>query len=85
LYILDRDFESKKHEYSAMSYLEVLEDQILKCYKLGMTFMQDKASIHTTRVVKQWFSNMAIPLTDWPCYEHTGTESNSGILTKISS
>jgi len=26
LYIMDRDFESKKHEYSANFYLEVLED-----------------------------------------------------------
>jgi hypothetical protein len=25
LYIMDRDFESKKHGYSAASYLEVLE------------------------------------------------------------
>ena len=33
-----------------------------------MTFMQDNALIHTARVVKQWFANMAIPLTDWPPY-----------------
>jgi hypothetical protein len=26
LYIMDYDFESKKHRYSARSYLEVLED-----------------------------------------------------------
>jgi hypothetical protein len=29
LYIIDRDFESKKHGYSANSYLEVLTDQVL--------------------------------------------------------
>jgi hypothetical protein len=68
LYILDRDFESKKHGYLAVSYLEVLEDQIPKCFQLGMTFMQDNASIHTARVVRQWFADMAIPLTDWPPY-----------------
>jgi hypothetical protein len=28
LYIIDRDFESKKHGYSAASYLEVLEAQV---------------------------------------------------------
>jgi transposase len=33
-----------------------------------MTFMQDNASIHTARVVRQWFADMAIPLTDWPPY-----------------
>jgi hypothetical protein len=32
LYILNCDFESKKHGYSAVSYLEVLEDQIPKCF-----------------------------------------------------
>ena len=28
LYIMDRDFESKKHRYSAESYLEVLEAEV---------------------------------------------------------
>jgi hypothetical protein len=58
----------KKHGYLAASYLEVLEDQIPKCYELGMTFIQDNALIHTTHVVRQWFTNMAIPLTNWPPY-----------------
>jgi hypothetical protein len=31
LYIIDRDFESKKHGYSARSYIEVLNDQIPRC------------------------------------------------------
>jgi transposase len=68
LYILDRDFESKKHGYSAKSYLEVLEDQIPKCFEPGMIFMQDNASIHTAQVIRQYFADMAIPLTDWPPY-----------------
>ena len=28
LYVLDRDFESKKHGYSANSYIEVLDAQV---------------------------------------------------------
>jgi hypothetical protein len=28
LYVLDRDFESKKHGYSANSYLDVLNSQV---------------------------------------------------------
>ena len=28
LYVIDRDFESKKHGYSANSYLEVLDAQV---------------------------------------------------------
>ena len=30
--------------------------------------MQDNASIHTAKKVKDWFKDMAIPLVDWPPY-----------------
>jgi transposase len=30
--------------------------------------MQDNASIHTAKAVKQWFKDMGIPLLDWPLY-----------------
>lgn len=66
LYILDRDFESKKHGYSSRSYLEVLEDQMPKCWEPGLIFMQDGASIHTSRAVRQWFQDMGIPVADHP-------------------
>jgi transposase len=68
LYIMDRDFESKKHGYSARSYLEVLEDQMPRCWLPGLIFMQDNASIHNAHAVKQWFQDMGIPLVDWPPY-----------------
>ena len=68
LYIMDCDFESKKHRYSARSYLEVLEDQIPKCWVPGLIFMQDNASIHNANVVKKWFADMNIPVVDWPPY-----------------
>ena len=32
LYIMDRDFESAKHGYSAASYLEVLEAEVAPIY-----------------------------------------------------
>ena len=48
-----RDFESKKHRYSTNSYLEVLEDQIEKCWQPGLIFIQDNASIHTAKKVKE--------------------------------
>ena len=66
LYILDRDFASKKHGYSARSYLEVLNDQLPTCWQPGLIFMHDNAPIHTARSVTQWFTDMAIPITDWP-------------------
>ena len=68
LYIMDRDFESKKHGYSANSYLEVLEDQLPKCWMPGLIFVHDNAPIHTANAVKKWFEEMDIPFTDWPPY-----------------
>jgi hypothetical protein len=72
LYILDRDFESKKHGYSANSYLVVLNDQVKPYYDdhedPGYIFMQDNASIHTAHVVRRWFLEKGIPTMDWPPY-----------------
>ena len=68
LYVVDRDFKSKKHGYSARSYLDVLEDQIPKCQEPGLIFMQDGALIHTAKLVMDWFKEMGIPVEDWPLY-----------------
>jgi hypothetical protein len=64
LYILDKDFESKKHSYSANSYLEVLDHQLPTCWVPGLVFMQDSASIHTVHKVRDWFKEMGILVTD---------------------
>jgi hypothetical protein len=66
LYLLNRDFESKKHGYSARSYLEVLDDQMPKCWEPGLVFMQDNAPIYMAHTVRQWFIDMGIPVVDWP-------------------
>lgn len=75
LYIMDRDFESKKHGCSANSYIEVLDaelDPIFESFgdeKEAYMFMQDNASIHTARKVKAWFAERGITyITDWPPY-----------------
>ena len=72
LYIMDRDFESKKHGYSAESYLEVLNAEVEPVYEVlgpGYTFMQDNASIYTAKKVKKWFADRGILcITDWPPY-----------------
>ena len=68
LYVLERDFESKKHRYSANSYLEVLEHQLPICWVPGLVFMQDGAPIHTAYKVHNWFLEHGIPVTDWPPY-----------------
>ena len=75
LYIMDRDFESKKHGYSAESYLEVLDAQVGPIFEeLGRNgdkydFMQDNTSIHTAKKVKAWFEARGIDmLENWPPY-----------------
>ena len=72
LYIMDRDFESAKHGYSAESYIEVLDAQVKPIFDTldnGYEFMQDNASIHTASKVKEWFRENRIRLTlSWPPY-----------------
>jgi hypothetical protein len=58
LYIMDRDFESLKHGYSANSYLEVLEAEVKPIFEdldNRYEFIQDNASIHTAGKVTAWF------------------------------
>ena len=64
LLILERDFESKKHGYSANSYLALLEDLVLPNYTDDLIFMQDNAPIHTARKVIAWFAEHSIRVTD---------------------
>jgi transposase len=72
LYVLDRDFESKKYGYSANSYLEVLNAQVGSWYSEldddGYGFMQDNAAIHTAHKVRDWFQKRGIRVIDWPPY-----------------
>ena len=72
LYIMDRDFESQKHGYSANSYIEVLDAELALIHEKldpGYLFMQDNASIHCAKKVKAWFAAKGITqLMDWPPY-----------------
>jgi Transposase/DDE superfamily endonuclease len=71
-YIMDRDFESAKHGYSARSYLEVCEAEVAPIFQElddGYLFMQDNASIHTAYSVRDWFTAHGITqITNWPAY-----------------
>lgn len=58
LYIIGQDFEFLKHGYSANSYLEALGAEVAPVYASldqGHVFIQDNASIHTTKKIKAWF------------------------------
>src|SRR6266487_50662 len=67
LYIIDRDFESKKNGFSANSYIEVLDAHV-QYMNNDLVFMQDNASIHTAQKVKDWFGEQHVRTTDWPPY-----------------
>jgi hypothetical protein len=55
LYVLNRDFESKKHRYSTNSYIEVLDSQVAPWYEEldnnRYIFIQDNAPIYTAHKV----------------------------------
>lgn len=50
--IMDCDPESKRQGYFANSYIKVLEDNLYSIWEPGLQFMQDNASIHSTKKVK---------------------------------
>ena len=68
LYKLARDFVAKKTGYSANSYLELLNDNLLDIWEPGLIFMQDNAAIHTAKKVKKRFDENGITVIDWPPY-----------------
>jgi hypothetical protein len=53
LFILERDFKSKKHRYSANSYIEVLKNRVLEHYYDDLVFMQGNALIYIVIKVKE--------------------------------
>ncbi len=68
LYLLERDWESKKHGYSAASYVKVLDDNLTGIREPGLVFMQDNALIHSVQTTKLWFQEMSIEVMEWPPY-----------------
>jgi len=64
LYPLERDFESKKHGYSANSYIKILEDNIGVIWEPGALFQQDNAKIYSAKKTKKWFEDTAIPILE---------------------
>ncbi len=68
LYLLDRDFEFKKHGYSAVFYIQILNHNLADIWKSELVFMQNNASIHRVRKSKLWFQKMGIEVMKWPSY-----------------
>jgi len=71
LYVLDRDFESKKHGYSANSYIEVLDNQVARGTRSkipGMSLCRTMPLFIRQIRLLNGFRDHEIPRTDWPAY-----------------
>ena len=68
LYKLAIDVEAKKLGYSANSYIELLNDNVLSIRQTGLIFMQENAPIHKAKKVMKWFEDNGGVVTDWPPY-----------------
>ncbi len=68
LYLLDRDFEFKKHDYSAVFYIQILDHNLTDIWESELMFMQNNASIHRVRKSKLWFQEMSIEVMKWSSY-----------------
>ena len=44
----------------------VLDDQLPTLWEPGLFFMQDNASIYTSRLARQWFQENGIDVLEWP-------------------
>ena len=63
-----RDSNARRQGYSATSYLQLLEENLLGIWEPGLTYMQDNAPIHKARKVTEWFEHHGITVIDWPPY-----------------
>jgi len=65
---MERDAAAKRGGYSAASYINVIKEALPTIWEPGLIYMQDNASIHTARVVRQWLEDHTIPTLEWPPY-----------------
>jgi transposase len=62
------DPESQRGGASSHSYLGMLKEIIPTIWEPGLIFMQDNASIHTAKIVRDWLDELGIPVMEWPAY-----------------
>lgn len=68
LVIMRRDPEAKRNGYTAVSYMETLEEGLVPIYEPGYIFMQDNARIHTAYKVQDWLELHGVWVMSWPPY-----------------
>ncbi len=84
LYLLDRNFEFKKHGYSVVFYIQILKYNLTGIWESELVFMQNNASIHRARKSKLWFQENGIEVMEWPSYslDLNSTENLWALLKK---
>ena len=68
LMIMKRDPAAKRNGYTAASYCDILDQELLGFLQPDLQFMQDNAPIHTATVVKRWFEQHDLKVLEWPPY-----------------
>ena len=66
LVIMERDPETKRNGYSAVSYMDTLDECLVPIHEPGQIFMQDNAPIHTAIRVRDWLTAHGIWTMVWP-------------------
>ena len=54
--------------YSANSYIDILDQNLVEFYEPDQIFMQDNAPIHTIKKVRLWFEMHRVEMMEWPPY-----------------
>jgi transposase len=65
---MNGDLESARGGVTARVYRAVLEEYLPTILNADSIFMQDGASIHTAKIIKEFFSVMGIIIMEWPPY-----------------
>jgi hypothetical protein len=66
LIIMERDGKALRGGYTAISYIDALEQGLLPIYD-GQTFQQDNASVHTAQITTQFLQQYGIfCIPNWP-------------------
>lgn len=68
LVLCDGDPDSKRGGVTSRVYKEILEEELPKLMELHITFMQDGASIHTSRLLREWLAEQRFKILEWPAY-----------------
>lgn len=62
------DPDAKRGGVTAKVYKEILEEHLPTIMDPDTIFMQDNASIHTARLIRQWFDEQGFQVLRWPPY-----------------